>query len=29
MASFTGSALKDVYKDLLHTSNSNTGLSTS
>ena len=28
MASFTGSALKDVYKDLLHTSNSNTGLST-
>ena len=29
MASFTGSALKDVYKDILHTSNSNTGLSTS
>ena len=28
MASFTGSALKDVYKDILHTSNSNTGLST-
>jgi len=29
MASFTGSALKDVYKDILHTDNSNTGLSTS
>ena len=29
MASFTGSALKDVYKDILHTSNSNSGLSTS
>ena len=29
MASFTGNALKDVYKDILHTSNSNTGLSTS
>ena len=28
MSSFTGSALKDVYKDILHTSNSNTGLST-
>ena len=28
MASFTGNALKDVYKDILHTSNSNTGLST-
>ena len=28
MASFTGSALKDIYKDILHTSNSNTGLST-
>ena len=28
MGSFTGSALKDVYKDILHTSNSNTGLST-
>ena len=27
MASFTGNALKDVYKDILHTSNSNTGLS--
>ena len=26
--SFTGNALKDVYKDILHTSNSNTGLST-
>ena len=29
MASFTGSALKDVYKDILHTSNSNSGISTS
>ena len=29
MASFTGNALKNVYKDILHTSNSNTGLSTS
>ena len=29
MASFTGKAMKDVYKDLLHTSNSNTGLSSS
>ena len=29
MASFTGNALKDVYKDILHTSNSNSGLSTS
>ena len=28
MASFTGSSIKDVYKDILHTSNSNTGLST-
>ncbi len=28
MASVTGSALKDFYKDLLHTSNSNSGLST-
>ena len=26
--SFTGNALKDVYKDILHTNNSNTGLST-
>ena len=26
MASFTGSSIKDVYKDLLHTSNSNTGI---
>ena len=28
MGSFTGSALKDVYKDILHTNNSNTGIST-
>ena len=28
MASFTGSSIKDVYKDILHTSNSNTGIST-
>ena len=28
MACFTGSSIKDVYKDILHTSNSNTGLST-
>ena len=28
MASFTGSSIKDVYKDILHTSNGNTGLST-
>ena len=28
MASFTGSSIKNVYKDILHTSNSNTGLST-
>ena len=28
MASFTGRAIKDIYKDLLHTSNSNSGLST-
>ena len=28
MASFTGNALKDVYKDILHTNNSNSGLST-
>ena len=28
MASFTGKPMKDVYKDLLHTDNSNTGLST-
>ena len=28
MASFTGSEMKDVYKDILQTSNSNTGLST-
>ena len=27
MASFTGSSIKDVYKDILHTSNSNTGIS--
>ena len=27
MASFTGSSIKDVYKDILHTSNGNTGLS--
>ena len=26
MASFTGNALKDVYKDILHTSNSNSGI---
>jgi len=26
--SFTGNALKDVYKDILHTNNSNSGLST-
>ena len=29
MASFTGKPMKDVYKDLLHTSNSNTGLTAS
>lgn len=29
MSSFTGKSLKDVYKDLLHTNNSNSGLSTS
>ena len=29
MASFTGSSIKDVYKDLLHTSNSNTGIGSS
>ena len=29
MASFTGSSIKNVYKDILHTSNSNTGISTS
>ena len=28
MASFTGNSIKDVYKDILHTTNSNTGLST-
>ena len=28
MSSFTGKAIKDVYKDLLHTNNSNTGIST-
>ena len=28
MASFTGDSLKNVYKDILHTSNSNTGIST-
>ena len=27
MASFTGAAIKDVYKDILHTDNSNTGIS--
>ena len=26
MASFTGSSIKSVYKDILHTSNSNTGI---
>ena len=26
MASFTGNSIKDVYKDILHTSNSNTGI---
>ncbi len=29
MASFTGNSIKDVYKDILHTSNSNTGISSS
>ena len=29
MASFTGKAIKDVYKDILHTDNSNSGLTTS
>tara|TARA_Y100001963_G_scaffold91555_1_gene126118 strand:+ start:1654 stop:2436 length:783 start_codon:yes stop_codon:yes gene_type:complete len=29
MASFTGNSIKDVYKDILHTSNNNTGISTS
>lgn len=28
MSSFTGKPIKDVYKDILHTNNSNTGLST-
>ena len=28
MASFTGRSIKDVYKDILHTDNSNSGLST-
>ena len=28
MASFTGNSIKSVYKDILHTSNSNTGIST-
>ena len=28
MSSFTGKPLKDVYKDILHTNNSNSGLST-
>ena len=28
MASFTGNSIKDVYKDILHTSNSNTGIGT-
>ena len=28
MASFTGNSIKNVYKDILHTSNSNTGIST-
>ena len=28
MASFTGKPMKDVYKDILHTDNSNSGLST-
>ena len=26
MASFTGNSIKDVYKDILHTNNSNTGI---
>ena len=29
MSSFTGKPIKDVYKDILHTDNSNSGLSTS
>ena len=29
MASFTGSSIKNVYKDILHTSNSNTGIGSS
>jgi hypothetical protein len=29
MSSFTGSGLKNVYKDILHTSNSNTGIGSS
>jgi len=29
MASFTGSSIKSVYKDILHTSNSNTGIGSS
>ena len=29
MASFTGSTIKDVYKDILHTSNSNSGIGSS
>ena len=28
MASFTGKSIKDIYKDILHTDNSNTGIST-
>ena len=28
MGSFTGQALKDVYKDILQTDNSNSGIST-
>jgi len=28
MASFTGTSIKNVYKDILHTSNSNTGIGT-
>ena len=29
MASFTGSSIKSVYKDILHTSKSNTGIGSS
>ena len=29
MASFTGNSIKDVYKDILHTSNSNSGIGSS